>query len=115
MSILERDKVDGLGQIKGARGIVMFLADHLPWDNKDEEYDHLIKLHDKLSAYIVFIESKEYLRIYPELKYPVEFFSIEIHFKYKPSENAVEFIKVVAQQFAERNIYIKAEVAVDYD
>lgn len=98
MSILEKDKVDGLATNNNGKTLMILLSDHLDW--QDEE-NHLLKLQDKINAYIGFIESKQYKSIYPDKM--LENIIIEIHFKYKVTNDCKNFINVVNEQIKSLN------------
>ena len=105
MSILEKDKVDGIGISKDGNKIILMISDHLEWD---DEYEHLTMLQDKINAYISFIESGQIEEIYPEVN--IHQFIISIHFKYIITEKCLEFLSVVNKQLNEIGIYIEEKL-----
>ncbi len=90
MSVLEKNKIDGIGQNKDKSKVALMIADHLDWEN---EVQHLTILQDKINAYISFIESKQVYEVYPEAN-SVEGFIFELRFKYKPTENCKKLLSV---------------------
>lgn len=99
MSVIDVDKVDGIGIQKGGEGLAMLISDHLDWT---DEYEHLIQLQNKLNAYIGFIENKQYEAIYPKHKFTT--FQIEIHFKYEPIPSCLKFMDTVNNQLKDMAI-----------
>lgn len=106
MSVIETDKIDGMGKSKKNEELILLITDHLDWENEQE---HLLTLQNKINSYLGFIESKQY-----EETYPNDIFEncvIEIHFKNGMSENCLKFLDVVANQVEQFNIKIRAEIA----
>lgn len=106
MSVVDTDKVDGIGISKDEKRLVLLITDHLDWSH---EYEHLIQLQNKLNSYISFIENQQYEEIYPNRKFSS--FLIEIHFMYELATNCTKFIDVAKEQFANQKIFI--DVIVD--
>lgn len=77
MSIVDENKVDGIGISKDGEKLMLLITDHLDWTN---EYEHLTLLQSKINAYISFLESEQYKEIYPGKQFTS--YCIEIHFKY---------------------------------
>jgi len=101
MSVIDIDKVDGIGIHKDGFQLALLLCDHLDWAN---EYDHLIQLQNKINSYIGFIESRQYEKIYED--YNISSFNIEIHFLYQLIENCQRFLDTVNMQLREKQIII---------
>lgn len=95
MSVLEKDKVDGLAISKDGKSLIILLSDHLDFRNEEK---HLLVLQDKINAYLGFIENQQYKEIYLDKVF--ENIIIEIHFKYKLTENCRKFINVVNDQIS---------------
>lgn len=106
MSVIEADKIDGMGKGKENVELILLITDHLGWENEQE---HLVILQNKINSYLGFIESKQYVETYPNDNF--ENYVIEIHFKNGISKNCFKFLDVVANQVEEFNIKIRAEVA----
>ncbi len=106
MSIVDVEKVDGIGLDNNEKDIVLLITDHLDWLN---EYEHLMQLQNKINSYISFIESEQYAEIYPN--YQFTSIRIEIHFRYEPTHNCINFIDVVNKQLNEKKIVIKCIMA----
>ena len=84
MSVTDVDTVDGVAVSNDGKTLKLLITDHLKF--KDEA-NHLLTLQEKLNSYLGFIESEQYLDIYPESH--IENVIIEIHFKYKISERDI--------------------------
>jgi len=106
MSVVDTNKVDGIGISKDGQRLVLLITDHLNWSR---EYEHLIQLQNKLNSNIAFLESQQYKEIYPNQTFSA--FCIEIHFMHELPANCIKFIDVVNHQLADQNISI--EIVVD--
>lgn len=106
MSILETNTVDGLAITEDEKGVVMLISDHLDWE---DEKNHLLVLQEKLNSYILFLESKQYSTVYPDIQ--PEYSIIEIRFKYDISENADKFINTVNNQLSKVGISINYSIS----
>lgn len=98
MSVVEKDKIDGIATSGDGKTLMILLSDHLDFENEEI---HLLTLQDKINAYLGFIESKQYNDIYPDKTF--ENIIIQIHFKYKISANCKKFIDVVNSQVSVLN------------
>jgi len=105
LSIIEIDKIDGIGKGKNNKELLFMIADHLDWSN---EYEHLKLLQEKINSYIGYIESRQFQKIYPNETF--EFYIIEVHFKYPITEKCLKFIDVVSNQLSEHDIKIVADI-----
>lgn len=105
MSVVDTNKVDGIGISTDGQRLVLLITDHLDWSR---EYEHLIQLQNKLNSNIAFLEGHQYEELYPNQTF--SFFCIQIHFLHELSENCVKFINVVNQQLADQNISIETVV-----
>lgn len=108
MSVLDRDTVDGMALDKDEKGIRLLIADHLDWSN---EYQHLLLLQEKINAYIVFCESKQYNQVYKNIL--DEYIILEIHFRYEPTINTMNFLEQVQRQVEEIGIVIECHISED--
>ena len=104
MSVIEKDKIDGMGKSKESNELLLLITDHLDWEN---EHVHLIILQNKINSYLEFIESKQYVVTYPQDIF--DGYVIEIHFQDGMSENCFKFLEVVANQVEELNVKIRVE------
>lgn len=102
MSVVDIDKVDGIGIRNDGTELALLITDHLDWAN---EYAHLVQLQNKINSYVNFIESKQYEEIYPEHQFTS--FRIEIHFQNEPIQKCVKFIDTVNKQLHENRIIIE--------
>ena len=107
MSILEKDKVDGIA-LKNNDTIVLMISDHLDWS---DEYAHLVMLQEKINAYIGFCESEQYTQIYTDFK--AENFVFEIHFLHKITDKAHGFLNQVQTQLSETVFSIEYNISAD--
>lgn len=105
MSVVDENKVDGIGISKDGEKLMILITDHLDWTN---EYEHLIHLQNKINAYINFLETEQYKEVYPNMQF--EHYCIEIHFKYEMSSNCLKFIDRVNKQLKKNHITIEAIV-----
>ncbi|WP_024833275.1 DUF6572 domain-containing protein [Ruminiclostridium josui] len=102
MSVVDENKVDGIGISKDGEKLILLITDHLDWTN---EYEHLIHLQNKINAYINFLENEQYKEVYPKKQFGL--YCIEIHFKYELTSNCSKFIDRVNEQLCENNITIE--------
>lgn len=98
MSVLQKNKIDGMGISKESNTLIMLITDHLIWE---EEMEHLLILQDKINAYICFIETKQYEQTYPEKEF--DEFVIEIRFKHRLTPNALKFMEAVNEKISPLN------------
>ena len=105
MSVVDINKVDGIGISKDGNKLMLLITDHLDWTN---EYEHIIHLQNKINAYINFLETEQYKEVYPNKQF--EHYCIEIHFKYGMSSNCLKFINVVNEQLKKNHITIETIV-----
>ena len=105
MSVIDVDKIDGMGKNEENKELLLLITDHLEWKN---EQDHLMILQNKINSYLGFIESKQYVETYSDDVF--EKYIIEIHFQNDIPENCFKFLDVVANQVEEFNIKIRAEI-----
>jgi len=67
MTIDQMDVVDLIGHDRADDEIVLFICDHLPWsDNDEENFSHMDLLQQKIYRYLDFIESGEINERYPK-------------------------------------------------
>jgi len=104
MSVIDANKVDGIGIYNEGEKLMMLISDHLDWVN---EYEHLIKLQSKLNNYISFIENEQYREIYDD--YIFNSFHIEIHLQFNPTSVYFEFIDKVNNLLLDDNIFISTQ------
>ena len=74
--------------------VCLILTDHLPWD----EPEHLLKLQEKLNAYVAFYESGQLLEVEPSASEGRVV--IEVAAKHEPNEEAREFLFKVGELLA---------------
>ncbi|HEF1904183.1 TPA: hypothetical protein R9Y97_003511 [Bacillus cereus] len=103
MSILDKNKIDGIGKSMGENKLALMIADHLDWEN---ELQHLALLQDKINAYVSFIESGQIYSVYPDAKL-VDGFIFDLRFKYKPTENCNKLLAVFRKNTQDLRIEFK--------
>ena len=103
MSILDKNKVDGIGKSKTENKLALMIADHLDWEN---ELQHLTLLQDKINTYISFIESGQIYSVYPDAK-SVNGFIFDFRFKYKTTENCKRLLEVIRKNTQDLRIDLK--------
>ena len=59
-------------------------------------------------TYLSYLETKQYEKNYPETSFKMAI--IEIHFKYKISQNCEKFLNTVQNQVAQYGIKIEAQI-----
>lgn len=106
MSVTDPKTIDMWGIPKWDNSkIVLGIADHLPWEGKTEQGEHLLALQDKINTYVAFIESGE---IYTEIpgalgKSPI----IRVQGKYELSEQGEIFIDQATEVLRQANIELE--------
>ena len=78
---------------------------HLDWK---DEYNHLLILQEKINSYITFCEEQQYKDVYKDIS--VEYAIFEIHFKFEPTNNAMNFLGQVQKQLGEIGILIECYI-----
>lgn len=82
--------VDFAGVDKATGEVVLTIADHLPWDNKE----HLLLLQEKINTYLAFIESGEIQQSFPSAKdRPLR---IDVTCEFEPDVEAQHFLSRAA-------------------
>jgi hypothetical protein len=89
MSIDQPTTIDAIELDKKTGALHLRIVDHLPWD-----FDHLIKLQDKINRYLAYIESGEIFSAYPDA---AEWeLVIDLMLTYRPNEQASAFLQQAA-------------------
>lgn len=97
MSIEQSNAIDFLAHDKKRQRAVMFISDHLDWEQ--DEGGHLELLQDKLNHYIWAIEDGKIIEAMPELKgLPV---SIIVWGSHPLSEDAERFYDLAKERASE--------------
>ena len=108
MSIVDANKVDMIGIPKENTDLIRLgITDHLNW--KNDTFDHLYLLQEKINSYIRFIESKEVYEAFPESK-GINNFLIEIFFLYEIPTECIEFLEKVKNVLININTSLRYEV-----
>lgn len=102
MSVEESTIIDAIGSDLDGREVTLLITDHLSWDNESE---HLLKLQDKINAYVRFVESGE---LYEKHKEYLEMNAvIEIAFQHRINEKGIWFIDQVKSALSPIGIGIR--------
>lgn len=104
-SIMQANKVDGIGKSKDGNKLVLLIIDVLNWE---EENEHLVFLQEKINAYIGFIECKQYIETYPDDIF--DGYIIQISFMHEMSKKCKQFLEVASNQVQNLNIIIMVEI-----
>ena len=105
MSVLDKDTVDGIALDQGGKCLRLLISDHLDWNN---EYTHLVALQEKINAYIVFCEGRQYCPVYPDAQ--IAYAVFEIHFMHEPTTKAWNFLEQVQRQINEMGITLECHL-----
>ncbi len=129
-TILDENKLDGIGLEKDTGRLELLLFDHLDWDGEEldktdwegkeeenwhkEEWEgeHLLLLQDKINAYLNYIELEQYKQYLKErnIEREISEFVIFICFKYEPTANCMKFLEIVGRQIEGLNTVIEFKV-----
>lgn len=101
MAVDNQMSVDGIGKGNKADELVLLIADHLDWT---DEKEHLVLLQNKINAYAMFIESKQYKNVYHNEEF--NHFLIQIMFLHAPIDKAKKFLEVAGDYLKQFNIRI---------
>ena len=89
MAVTDQNVIDGIAFDEENKTLILEIYDHLNFEGKFE-FEHLVILQDKLNTYLWYINSKQYEESYPNKNF--EKFVINIHFKFKITENCKKYI-----------------------
>lgn len=92
MSLDQTNVIDALGFDNDGVHVALTIAD--AWDWSDER-SHLLKLQDKINAYLEFVESKQIYEEAPKAKGLR--IRIDVVFRYEPTPAALDFLSVAAR------------------
>lgn len=114
MAVTDENVVDGIAFDNEGKTLIMEIYDHLDFEGKFE-FDHISILQDKLNTYLWYIDSRQYVDVYPDKQF--ENFVINVHFRYAITENCKKYIDVSNQKLSASKIKIvscsKVEGEVD--
>ena len=108
MAVTESNKIDGIAIGDDNKTLIMLITDHLDWDT-EFEFDHLTILQEKINSYLGFIESKQYMEIYPDNVFYK--FLIEISFLHEITDNCIKYIDNANRQLTGTDIEIVFSVS----
>jgi hypothetical protein len=103
VTILDENKIDGIGKSISENKLALLIADHLDWEN---ELQHLSLLQDKVNAYVSFIESGQVYSVYQDAK-SADGFIIDLRFKYKLTDNCNKLLEVFRKNTQDLRIEFK--------
>ncbi|MFF2088873.1 DUF6572 domain-containing protein [Paenibacillus sp. NPDC058174] len=106
MSVLDKNKIDGIGKSESENKLALMIADHLDWEN---ELEHLTLLQDKINAYVSFIESGQVYNFYPDAK-SVDGFIFDLMFRYEPTENCNKLLEFFSKSTQDLKIEFEINV-----
>jgi hypothetical protein len=104
MSVSDTNTLDGFTAGDRPGEAILFLFDHLPWDDNGE---HLKVLQDKLNSYLGFIESKQYQQVAPGKTFHK--FVIRISCLNPPNAAGQTFLQTAAKQMQPFNVSIELD------
>ncbi len=104
MSINDINSIDMMGQCKETGKVLLTLIDDMNWE---DESRHLLKLQEKVNAYLTFIESGQIFE--EESNFIDKVVKIEVCMKYKPTSNGEKFLDNV------KDIILKAGFEFEYN
>lgn len=90
LNVEKTNVLDSVGYDEENSKLVLLLSDGMDWS---DEARHLFLLQEKLNHYIAYIETKQYLKSFPNPK-QVE---IQIHFLFKETDLCLKFLDQVVQ------------------
>ncbi len=106
MSIEQESVIDIIAPGVKSNEVTLIITDHLAWvDGAD--YDHVVKLQNKINSYVSFIESGELVNEYPEHRGKLAI--IHVEGKYPLNRKAGEFYERAARVLANAGILLKFE------
>ncbi len=105
-TILDVDKLDGVGFADNGKTELLLLFDHLDWEDGDE---HLQLLQNKLNHYLLFIQKgqKELPRWQRKHMKKAERIVIQICFEYEPSKDCVDNLAMAQKKVEPLNVELR--------
>jgi hypothetical protein len=88
MSIEKTNVIDVIGTNIATGAVHLTIADHLEWST-----DHMLKLQEKLNAYLAFVESGEIYSTYSDAAERAVVFDLVL--KHRPNSEAISFLERV--------------------
>jgi CRP-like cAMP-binding protein len=108
MSVEEAGCIDIICHDRAHEKIVLHITDHLGWD---DENGHLLKLQDKLNAYLYFLKSGAVYEGHEELR--GKKFVINVVFKNAPTSGALKFLEIVRPIVEQNGFELTHEIFKD--
>lgn len=107
MAIDNINVIDGMGINEANNSLRFLITDHLPWEGDEalSEQKHLVMLQKKINAYLKYIETKQFAEKYPNIK--IHMAVIEIHFRYKATDNCKKLLQTIQAQIRKYGILIE--------
>ena len=103
MSVSDTGKVDAFTPGNPGEAI-LFVFDHLDWDNPGE---HLHLLQEKINAYLAFIESGQYKELAPGQTF--DKFVIRVTSLHKPPDSVGGYLDAAAKQIEQFGVRLEIE------
>ena len=104
MSIEDASVVDLIGVDIRSGNVVLTIADPLEWD----EGEHVLRLQDKLNAYLRFIESGELVERHPDAKGRTA--QIAVVFKHAPDAPGETFLSRASALVSDAGVVLTYEM-----
>jgi hypothetical protein len=88
MTVEQANTIDAIGTDMATGAVHLTVTDHLEWDQ-----EHMLKLQEKLNAYLAFVESGEIHSTYPDAV--GRKIVVDLILKYRPTEVASAFLEKI--------------------
>jgi len=90
MTIEQENVIDLISHNEEEGYVALTIVDHLEWD---EENEKLLKLQDKINAYLSFVESGQIEKEYPLSK--GKNIHIQLNCMHEPNEDGLRFLDLI--------------------
>lgn len=105
VSVEDPQLVDSIGLVDEGARVRLSINDPLPWGDES----HLLRLQDKINAYLAFIESGEIYESYPDARHR----SLQIHVvcTHAPDAMGLRFLSLAGEVIARAGFALSHEVS----
>ena len=103
MSVTDNEVIDGIAC--DGETLILEIYDHLDFEGAFE-YDHMMILQEKLNTYIFFINTRQYVDVYPDREFST--YLIRIHFLHEIADSCRKYIRVSNEKLLSSNIKLLA-------
>lgn len=110
MSIEDKSVVDGITLRDAENAIAMLIYDD--WNGNDE-FEHMMLMQNKINAYLDYLETKQYLSIFPDHEF--EYGIFEVYLKHTASENCLRLLNNMQHQLEHEGIRLDYFESDDFD